>query len=479
MKQNILLIGVGPLPFYDSDQLYGFGIRTWQFALPLLAAGHNLTLVTCEFGIQKESDLKQIRYQQDLSSFGELEHITLPEPSPRNSNILLTRLEEVIRTHQPHAIITAGSTIATNLAASLRTDLPIWMDMFGDLFAEVQAKTPFMNTQDQFDFFHQIITRVLLRGDRFSVVSDPQKGAAVGQLGFIGRLNQYTLGEELVHTIPCAVDGNVSPVLKRNLLRGKKHNATDFLLLCSGGFNTWTDVDTLFYGIEGAMEKNRRIHCIVTGGKIQGHHEDGFKRFQTLIGKSPYESRFHLLGWISNEEVAAVTQECDLGLNVDLPVYESFLGSRNRILFWMQCALPTLTTVSTELSQIIHQHELGYCVPVGDCKAVSKAILDAARYPVKLKKLGGKARRFVYNYFTFEESVTPLLSWVKDPAKSGDNAERLHQNHQALSHIDQILNDWAFQNGSMQKHVQLPRPMKPVAKIRPQGKHWLDRLLGR
>ena len=217
MSQQVLLLGVGPLPFYESNQLYGFGIRTWQFALPILAQGHRVTLVTCEFGIQKESDLKQIRYRQDLSSFGELEHISLPEPNPRNFNILLTRLEEVIRTHQPEVIVTAGSPIATNLAASLKTDLPVWMDMFGDLFAEIQAKSAFMDESSQFDFFHQIMTRVLLRGDRFSVVSDNQKGAAVGQLGFIGRLNRYTLNEELVHTIPCAVDGNVSPVSRKSV----------------------------------------------------------------------------------------------------------------------------------------------------------------------------------------------------------------------------------------------------------------------
>lgn len=479
MQQRVLLLGVGPLPFYQSNQLFGFGIRTWQFALPILAEGSQVTLVTCEFGVQKESELKDIRYGQDLSSFGDLEHISLPEPNPRNMNILLTRLEEIIRTHQPNAIITAGSTISTNLAASLKTDLPIWMDMFGDLFAEIQAKTAFLDESSQFDFFHQVMTRVLLRGDRFSVVSDAQKGAAVGQLGFIGRLNRFTLGEEMVHTIPCAVDGNISPVQKNTVLRGKTCSESDFLLLCSGGFNTWSDVDTLFYGIEGAMEKNKRIQCIVTGGKIQGHHEDGYKRFQNLVGKSPYESRFHLLGWVSNEDVAAITQECDLGLNIDLPIYESMLGSRNRILFWMQCALPTLTTVTTELSQIIQQQNLGYCIEVGDDKAMSKCIVEAASNRAKLKKLGVKSRRFVYSYFTFEESVKPLLQWIKNPTKAGDNAERLLQNNQALSHVDHLLHDWAFSHAGNEKRVQLPKPMTPITKIRPYGKHWWDRLLGK
>ncbi|MBD3266910.1 hypothetical protein GF373_09595 [bacterium] len=180
MKQ-ILLLGVGPLPFYKSDKMYGFGIRAWQFALPLLKAGHRIVLVTCEFGITRESDVK-VEYQTHPSAFGPIEHIALPEPNPRNTNILLTRIEEIIKSYKPDGIVAAGSTMTTNLASSINTQLPIWMDMFGDLFAEVQAKSPFINASEQIDFFHQVLSRVLLRGDRFSVVSEMQRGAAMGQL---------------------------------------------------------------------------------------------------------------------------------------------------------------------------------------------------------------------------------------------------------------------------------------------------------
>jgi hypothetical protein len=250
--KHLILIGVGPLPFYKTDKLYGFGIRTWQFAKPLLAAGHRITLFTCEFGANRETDLK-VHYEHDPAIYGNLEHILLPQPTPKNLNVLLTRIEDYIHSQKPQAVIAAGSTIATNLAASIRPVLPVWLDLFGDLFAEVQAKTPYANSDDEFEFFHRTLSRVLLRGDRFSVVSELQRGAALGQLGMMGRLNRFTLGEELVHTIPCALDGTVSPVKKKTLLRGSEVDPSDFLILCSGGFNTWAVVETLFRGIEGAM----------------------------------------------------------------------------------------------------------------------------------------------------------------------------------------------------------------------------------
>ncbi len=474
---HILLIGVGPLPCYDSNQLYGFGIRTWQFALPLMAAGHKITLVTCEFGVQRESGVN-IKYKGDITSYGDIEHIPLPEPNPRNFNVLLTRIEDIIKTHRPNAIVTAGSTIATNLAASLKTDLPIWMDMFGDLFSEIQAKSPFMKDEQELTHFHQTLSRVLLRGDRFSTVSEMQKGAAVGQLGLMGRLNKFTLGEELVWTIPCAVNGDIATVKRSPIFKGIKTSHSDFIILCSGGFNTWTDVETLFEGIEGAMEKNRRIHCVVTGGAIKGHHESGFNRFRSLISKSPYENRFHLLGWLPTHEMEQITLECDLGINVDLPIYESMLGSRNRMLFWMQCGLPILTTTTTEISFYLTENNLAIGVPPEKPKIITNKLLETAQKPYEAQRLAVKAKNFVYQYFTFEETVQPLITWAKNPLKASDNTERDLRNGQPLQQIDLLWYRWAFSNDGKNQDLTIPIPPRPVIKTRPQGKSWWRRLWG-
>lgn len=474
---HLLIIGVGPLPFYDADRLYGFGIRAWQFAQPLLDAGHRITLVSCEFGVERESAIN-IKYRTDPSKWAPIELIPVPQPGPRNTNLILTRIEEILRTHQPEAIIAAGSTIATNLAAHLDTDLPIWMDMFGDLFAEVQAKTPFMNAEVEIDFFHQMLTRILLKGDRFSVVSEMQRGAAIGQLGLMGRLNQFTLGDEMVQTIPCALNGKISPVAKKPYLRGKSVGPNEFLVLCSGGFNTWTDVDTMFEGIERSMEHDRRVHCVVTGGGITGHHEDGYKHFRGLIGKSPYENRFHLLGWLSNDEVDQVTMECNLGINVDLPVYESLLGSRNRMLFWLQCGLPILTTITTEISQILVDNDLALGAPYGQSKMVADKIIEAVQDQQTLKRRAVRAKKFGYKFLTYDETVRPLLQWAKKPVKAGDNQERLVRGGQPFSQVDQLWHTWGFPESGKNNSLNLPRSPKAVIKTRPRGKNWIRRLLG-
>ncbi|MDP8244213.1 MAG: glycosyltransferase [Candidatus Hinthialibacter antarcticus] len=476
LAKTLLLIGVGPLPFYNSDRLYGFGIRAWQFALPLLRAGHHVVLATCEFGVQRETNIN-IDYQTDPSSWGDLEHVALPEPNVRNTNLILTRLEDLIARKRPDAIITAGSSIATNLASYLKTDVPVWMDMFGDLFAEVQAKSPFMRDALQIEHFHQTLSRVLLRGDCFSVVSEMQRGAAIGQLGLIGRLNRYTLSEELVWTIPCALNGEISPVRGESILRGGEVNSSDFLVLCSGGFNTWADVDTLFLAIEGAMEKNRRVQCVVTGGAIAGHHEDGYNRFRSLISKSAYESRFHLMGWVSNEDVAQLTLECDLGINIDLPIYESVLGSRNRFLYWMQCGVPILSTLTTEISHLLSREGLIVGIPTGDEKLATAKILEMAANPAKAKARAVKAKRFAYEYFSFESTTQPLLNWVENPVRASDNVEREFRGGQPFHRVDEMWLNWAFP-GRDDKSGIIPRFRRPIIKTKPQGKSWWQRLWG-
>ncbi|MBI1388057.1 MAG: glycosyltransferase [bacterium] len=478
MSRHILILGVGPLPIYMTERLYGFGIRAWQFALPLLRAGHRVTLVTFEFGVHRENNLKVV-YQQDPSLFGELEHVALPEPQPRTFNLILTRVEDLIQKKQPDAIVAAGSTISTNVASLLKCDLPMWMDMFGDLFAEIQAKSPFMKDMSgEMEYFHQIVSRVLLRGDRYSVVSEMQRGAAIGQLGLMGRLNRFTLGENLIHTIPCAFNGETSPVKRKAVIRGKKVSPADFVLLCSGGFNTWADVETLFQAVEGAMEKYRRIQCVVTGGAISGHHEEGFNRFRALIAKSPYESRFHLLGWVSNEDVTQITLESDLGLNIDLPIYESVLGSRNRILFWLQCGLPVLSTLTTEISYSLSQNGYITGADSGDAKQIEKKILELAANQAAAKARAIRARRFAYEFLSFEETVKPLLEWCAEPVHSSDNIEREVRKGQLFNRLDEYWHEWAYPQPQDESSRIIPRFTRPVIKTRPQGKSWWQRLWG-
>ena len=430
-----MLLGVGPLPCYRSRSLFGFGIRTWQFLLPMLKAGHRVILVTFEFG--RGQDPLSIEYVANPMLWGDVIHIPIAEPNEKNRLRHVAALTQLIHEHEPEAIVTAGSSITSGMATSLPTDLPIWMDLFGDLLAEVQAKAAFVG-DEQIDFFHRLYLPILRRGDRFSSVADSQRHATVGQLGVVGRLTGASLHENMVYTIPCAIDGDIQPVRGRRLLRGDQLSRQDVALLCTGGFNTWADVDTLIQGVEGAMERSRSVHLVVTGGAIPGHHSEGFDRLKHHIERSPYRNRYHTLGWIPNEDVPSTYFETDLGLNVDLDITESMLGSRNRFLSWMQAGLPFISTTTTEISRILASRNLCYGVPPGRHETLTETILHAAEEVQERRQMAIRAQAFVEEHWTFDATTRPLLHWLQRPTIARDRDARL-ETFGSVDSLDQRL----------------------------------------
>ena len=64
----------------------------------------------------------------------------------------------------------------------------------------------------------------------------------IGELGVMGRMNQYTFLEPLVTHIPIAWNPE-TPYVPHT-----RRKNDPFIILFSGGYNLWCDVETLFRG---------------------------------------------------------------------------------------------------------------------------------------------------------------------------------------------------------------------------------------
>jgi len=187
-------------------------------------------------------------------------------------------LRERVLAFDPQAVI--GATVyAASVALRLRLELPFWADVFGDFMAEAQARARVGANDGVVARFWQAFLPVLEHADRFSCVCETQRWALTGQLGLSGRLSSLTAFEPLVSLIPCAAEAQRSPVEAGPLVRGVRLPEEAFLVLWSGSFNTWCDVDTLFAGLELAMRRERRMYFVSTGGAVRGHDEKTYRRF--------------------------------------------------------------------------------------------------------------------------------------------------------------------------------------------------------
>jgi len=402
---KVLGFGARPLPTENEIVHHGPGIRTWQFLKPLLDDGHKVCLIC----LQTSGTNQQVE-----NNHSNLSYYSLSEAEFR----AVSNIQKLHDSFDPDCIFSISSFSPSYAAVQLQTDRPIWFDR-GDLMAEAQLKASVENNDDYLYYFWKLEGLVLNRGDVFSTVSAPQRFALIGRLGSIGRLNKYTTGYEFIKVIPCAVE-KTGYRHKRNVVRGKCVGNDDFVVLWSGGYNTWTDINTLFSALEMAMTKNKKIKFVSTGGAISGQDELSYPRFLKLIAGSKYKDRYIMLGWVPKEDLASIYLESDLGINIDKFNYEVVLGSRHRLLDWMQAGLPILTTSPSELTQILDQGKMVFTFPHNDAEFLAQTIIKLTSKKPMLIDYAQRAKDFTQRNFSYALTTEPFREWVKQPKHAPD-----------------------------------------------------------
>lgn len=415
---RVLLMGHAPLPWEDLSKSYGPGTRTWQFARPLVADGHEVTVLASRIPFVYPDDLDEPEVSEENGCT--IHRLTQKEFEVGGYTDLL--MEEL----DPDCVVGA-TAYPSYVAATYAGDRPLWADVFGSLLAEAQAKAYIYWDNNFLDHFRTMNCQIITLADRFSAVSKPQSYELVGQLGFAGRLGAETLGYDFACSIPCGVaEREFPPPAYPDGL-----GPSDFIVLWSGGYNTWTDVDTLFKGLELAMRGRDNIHFLSTGAEIAGHDEKTYKEFQEMVAASQFRERFHLKGWVKRSEALSYYGAASVGVNIDAVHYEVTFGSRNRILEWALAGVPSVSTDLCELTAEMSAAGLLFDIPVADPGALSRRLLDLERDPATLEAVAAKLKGHVLSNYSFEKTTGPLRQWVADPTHAPDFEHLVQGRHKA------------------------------------------------
>ncbi len=406
---NVTVLGMGPLPGQDSERTYAPGVRTAQFVRGLVAAGHEVSLAVrlyAEANTPHDAppppDLR-LRHYEALSDGAFMTGDTLPQ---------------LLRRWDTKAVV-AVTFLPAFRAACIGGDLPVWMDLFGEPMAEGQAKASLLGNDEVIQPYFDMLMPILQRGDRFSAVSKAQSSALEGQLALAGRMSRRTSYYRMVHTVPCAVDPTVTRP-ERSSLRGELVPEDAFVVLWSGGFNTWCDVDTLFLGIEKAMAHNERIHFVATGGALGEQDSITFEHFATLINRSPFKNRYHLEGWVPYARLPEYYALADVAVNSDRNLLEVRLGTKTRFMEWIACRIPIITSRLCELSRDLERAKGALAFAPGDGEALSSHLLWAASNPDALRQLAARAWQFASTRLTPEHTIQTVAQWAKRPRRAPD-----------------------------------------------------------
>ncbi len=424
-KKRIMILGMSPMPFENDIKVYGTGIRTWQFARPLLEEGHRLCIAGYAVPSAYPEGFKSV-HDEDFRTgkYGFRYHI-LNKKDFEDKDLLA----DIAADFQPDCLV--GCTFYPSyMAAGLRRALsgkidkpfilPLWADLFGHVMAEAQARA-FIDGDDS-PLFHYWNSeyKILREADIFSCVSARQEYATIGELGAAGRLNRHTSGYRFTRTIPCGM-----PVEKFShagtAIRGKNGiTGKDFVVLWSGGYNTWTDVDTLYEGLIKAMEKDDSIRFVSTGGEIPEQDRKTYPHFLSLIGSGRFGDRFIMKGWIPGSDVSGHYLEADIGINIDRDIYEVRLGSKNRILDWFRAGLCVLSSDVCELTEQMAAAGAGFVFRPGDPADLAHKILMLSSDRAKARITAEAGSRWGRENFSFGRTTESLREWVREPVGAPD-----------------------------------------------------------
>ncbi len=427
--KKIMIFGNSPLPFENEKKLSALGKRTWQFTKPLIDDGHEVCLVCMrvEDAYEQRKLPNLLKKQEENFLF-----YSLSEEEFRKQKTLLNIYNDFL----PDCIVSTN-IFPCYQAVNLKVEKPLWADLHGHAMAEAQAKAAIDKSDEFLYSYWNQEKNIIEKADVFSCVSTPQLLATIGELGTIGRLNRFTNEYEFGYVIQNGIiDEDFTH--DKKVVRGDSVEEDDFVILWSGGYNTWCDVDTLFKALIKAMEVNDKIKFVSTGGEIKGQDEKTYPHFLNLIINSKFPQNFIMKGWIPTEDIKNYYLEADVGINIDKDIHEVRLGSKMRILDWLRAGLPVLTTKVCELSQIIEKEKIGFTFKPNSVSDLKQKILLMASNREEVKKMGIKGKGYAFKNLNYNVTTKPLREWVKNPAFAPDKGKIKRFEKEKDTHISYL-----------------------------------------
>lgn len=408
--KHVLVTGVGPIPPHDPPRLYAPGLRLWSFADTIEKSGHKVILCEAAFADQQE----QTKISSKTFKNRRITHSIIS----LNTQAAAQELQKICSLHKPDCVV--SSTDVINAAVVLaRLPVPCWLDFFGHPVAERQMLAEVFDSDEGVIDQWNTVLPSLLGGDHFSVCSEAQKAALIGELGACGRLNKFTADRDIVDVILPALVMEVSKGSK-GAIRGKLVGDDILVVLYTGGYNTWMDEETLFKALVYAMKSDSKIHFVSTGGEIKGHNEKTFEEFRKRVNSSKLKDHFHFCGWVPTGEVQDYYVEADVAVNVDRFSYEGYFGTRNRVIEWAAAGLPVITTSLSETTCDLVANNLVETFDFGDWKALGDQIIDVAKDPPGHRLKATRAQEYVLNKYETARVTKPLIEWIKSPEPAPD-----------------------------------------------------------
>ncbi len=424
---KILVLGTGPLLEKGVRNFSAHCLRTWHLVKPLLDAGHDVALFTQPI----ESDRPETQVEHGIE---DRQYEDFAYKAFRNCDEFhnLSEINDFADAFRPDALLGINS-YPCKMLCGVRHRAPLWADLNGSVIIEAQVKSRVYGNNSLMGFYWEMEEAALKRSDRFSVVSMRQFYALHGELAAVGRLNRHTFDHPFATHIPNAYNPFFSDPADRDLgersIRGGAKGPPEdaFIVLWSGGYNAWVELEPFMEALERAMEACPNLYYASTGGRIHGHDDLTYPKFEQMVRRSRFAKRFNLLGWIDPLDLPGIYAQADLGLCIDSRNFETMFGARNRTINMMAAGLGVLTCEGAEISDELIREGVAIGCKQDDPERLAEGLIAACQDADSIRELGEKGRQYVLEHFSYERTTRELVQWAEAPDFAPDNVAKLRR----------------------------------------------------
>ncbi len=293
-------------------------------------------------------------------------------------------------------------------------------------------------------------------GDFYICASERQRDWWLGLLEANGRINPATHAADpsLRNLIDVVAYGmpEEEPVHKRPVVKGVWDGIgeQDKVLVWGGGLWPWLDPVTAIKAVGKVAATRDDVHLIFPGTKhpnpilsdMPTRLADA-RRMSEALGLTDKHVFFG--DWTPYDLWSSLLLESDIALILHLDTLETRLAFRSRVLEYMWCNLPIISSTGDAMSEMVAQRDLGYVVDYEDAEAVADAILHILDEPADLRH---EQFAEVRQELTWEKLAAPLINYCLHPRKAADKSG-------AASGENEYANPWGQLQRERKKYQEI------------------------
>lgn len=314
----------------------------------------------------------------------------------------------------------------------------------------------------------RVLNEQIRRGDFFLCASEKQRDFWLGQLSALQRVNPYVYeADESLRSLLAVVPFGVEDEPPRRTgpgLRGVVPGIgkDDKVIIWGGGIYNWFDPLTLIRAVDKLRATVPEARLVFMGTK---HPNPDVPQMRVAVEARALSDELGLTGshvffnegWVPYDERQNHLLDADIGVSTHFEHVETAYSFRTRILDYLWCGLPVVSTEGDTLAGIITERGLGVAVPPEDVDALAAA-LERSLTDSAFAQSCSRAALDLASELRWSTVLEPLVTYCRTATRAPD------------AFTDQPIEKAPPRVGIVERAVRsLARGLRGAKKARTQG----------